>query len=118
MRWRCRLLLYYIDGLLEIVAEIESGKLPETIEVRGSSYFFSSRTADKLGFKIENTALPEKINILINYLDLTWMYSLSKGAIVLPKLNDIKTATTSGTTLVAKKDELLRLKTFLQNRGR
>ncbi|MEQ8925428.1 MAG: hypothetical protein RLO81_06410 [Fulvivirga sp.] len=115
--WQSKLLIYYLDGLLEVINELENNVIPETIEIRGSSYFFSERTAQRLGFEIQETGFSEKFNIIINYLDLFWMYSLSKGKIHFPKLKDIKTATTTGQRLKEKKPELLKLRTYLINRS-
>jgi hypothetical protein len=117
LNWQNKLLLYYIEGLLVIIDQVCDKKIPETIEIRGSSYFFSDRTAKKLGFDLEKTGTFEKINIIINYLDLIWMYSLAKGRIQFPKLNGVKTATTTGEILKGKKEELLKLRAFLQTRN-
>jgi hypothetical protein len=118
LNWQHQLLRYYLDGLLAIIEEIEEDRLPESIEVRGSSYFFSERTANKLGFETTRTGGSEKLNLLINYVDLVWMYSLAKGGIYFPRLANIKTATTTGKKLRAKKAELLRLKNYLVKRDR
>ena len=114
VNWQSTLLIYYIEGLLEIIREIENSEVPESIEIRGSSYFFSGRTAQRLGFKTKETGIFEKLNFIINYLDLVWMYSLSKGKLHFPGLKDVKTATTTGKKLKEKKDNLLRLKTYLK----
>jgi hypothetical protein len=116
VRWQNLMLHYYLEGLLAIVDEIEQKKIPETIEIRGSSYFFSSRTAQKLGFDVKTAPMAEKLNILINYLDLLWMYSLANGRFSLPKLNVIKTATTTGKRLAENRGELERMNRILSNR--
>ena len=116
LNWQHKLLLFYIDGLLEIVNEVNENKIPETIEIRGSSYFFSDRTAQKLGFELTKTGIFEKLNIIVNYIDLIWMYSLAKGGIQFPKLSGIKTATTTGAQLKGKQKELLQLRGILKNR--
>jgi len=39
-KWQQQMLKYYLDGLLEIIKELEDGDIPKSIEIRGSSYFF------------------------------------------------------------------------------
>ena len=103
---------YYIIGLLKIIEKIENKSLSENVVVRGSSYFFSDRTAKRLGFKLSKTNMFEKLNILVNYLDLLWMYSLAQGKIAFPRLNNIKTAEIKGTDLVANKAKLKALSAY------
>lgn len=114
VEFRQKMLTYYLEGLLVVIEKIENKTLAETVIVRGSSYFFSDRTASRLGFKISKTNAAEKINLVFNYLDLLWMYSLSKGKLALPNLNKIKTAEITGEELLANKNKLLDLKLFLQ----
>ena len=114
--WQKKMLRYYIEGLLKVIDKIETKELPETVEVRGSSYFFSDRTAQRLGFELSDTGFGEKFNILVNYVDLCWMYSCSKGKLSFPSIMDIKTASISGKSLLENKPRLLNLYAFL-NRG-
>ncbi len=110
--WRNRLLAYYLEGLLAVVAEIESGELRDSVIVRGSSYFFSEQTANRFGFKISHqTNSGEQINLLLNYLELAWPYSMACGRLALPDLRRIKTAEIEGAKLVQQK---LRLQVLLQ----
>ncbi|MEM1123955.1 MAG: hypothetical protein AAGJ18_26185 [Bacteroidota bacterium] len=47
-----RLLQHYFKALLVIIDRIENEGLSPEVNVVGHSYFFSDRTADKLGFKV------------------------------------------------------------------
>ena len=105
--WQKKMLLHYFDGLLAIIKKIEEKELPKTVIIKGSSYFFSERTAAKLGFEIEEAGFMEKFNLLLNYLDLMWTYSLSKGKISFPNLFKIKKASILGSALLANKEQIL-----------
>lgn len=111
--YREKMLEYYIDGLLTIINHIENKKISKTVLIRGSSYFFSPRTVERLGFKLSKTSIPERINILLNYLDLLWMYSFAHNKLVFPRLRNIRTVAISGKQLLEKKPTLLELNAFL-----
>lgn len=112
---RYQLLRYYMEGLLHIIDKIESDQLPETVVIRGSSYFFSDRSARRLGFSVRKAKFHEQINIVINYVDLTWMYSIAHGKLIFPKLNRIKTATIKGSELVQHKSQLKNILAALES---
>ena len=113
IEWRNKLLVYYLEGLLKIVDEIENNGLPGTVEIKGTSYFFSERTAKRLGFKIKAAGFTEKFNLVLNFIDLTWMYSLAYGRFMLPSLSKIKMASIGGDELVRNKEALIRIKLYL-----
>lgn len=108
------MLTYYLEGLLEVIRLLESGAVPLTVEIVGTSYFFSENTAKRLGFSLAEPSTFYKFNIYVNYLDLTWMYSLSKGKFTLPRVDNIKKATTTGAQLVERKAYILKLYERLQ----
>ena len=56
-----------------------------------------------MGFDIENPSLFYRLNLFINFMDLIWMYSLSKGKLSIPKLWNAKKASISGAKLVESK---------------
>lgn len=103
---RNRLLLYHIEGLLNLVDLIKQKSIPETVEISGTSYFFKDQTMQKIGFKLEQPTLFYRFNLFLNCIDLIWMYSLSKGTISIPKIWNAKKVTISGTNLVKSKSQL------------
>lgn len=107
-------LLY--GSLLEIVRRIEANELPDTVEIRGTSYFFSESTVKRLGFDVKAAPFLEKVNIVFNYIDLNCLYSISKDKLTFPKLNQIKTATTTGKKLLAHKMTFIKIKEFIDQR--
>lgn len=100
---RNRIMMYHLDGLLKLIQLIEDKHIPESVNIIGTSYFFSERTLDKLGFQIEKATLFYRINLFINFIDLLWMYSLSKGKFAIPAIWDAKKAKITGGALVAQK---------------
>lgn len=112
-----QILQYYLLGLLKIIELIENEELPHTVEISGSSYFFSERTAKNLGFKITNANFAEKANIMFNYADLLWMYSLANGKLRFPNLNSIKKAKISGGELIQNKAKFEQLYTYLKQKS-
>ena len=111
-----KILEYYLEGLLNIVKEMEEGIIPETITISGTSYFFSESTAKRLGFDIVPPPGFLKFNQYMNFLDLLWMYSRAKGKLTFPNLKNVKAATIKGSALRANKDYLEKLYLYLKER--
>ena len=111
---RNRILLYHLEGLLRLIQLIEEKRIPESVNIVGTSYFFNDRTLLKLGFQIEKASLLYRINLLINGIDLFWMYSLSQGKLAIPTLWDAKKASIQGNQLVQSKPKLHALYQHLQ----
>lgn len=109
MSLRHEILRYYIQGLLEIVRRIETGEVPDTVIVRGTSYFFSSRTVRSFGFETKKAPFAERLNIVMNYVDLLWMYSIAHGKLRFPNLKQIQSAEIKGAKLVEQKAQLERM---------
>ena len=105
-RWKQEMLLHYLNALLKIIELVEQGHIPPSVVVRGSSYFLSERNANRLGFTVTSTTSLEKLNISLNYIDLTWTYSLSNGRLTFPNLNNISTARITGEDLVKQKGRI------------
>ncbi|MEM8896607.1 MAG: hypothetical protein AAGC85_00815, partial [Bacteroidota bacterium] len=111
------ILKYYLEGLLQIIQEIKTGNLPDSLVISGSSYFFSERTAEKLGFTIQKADSMVYFNSAFNMLDLTWMYSYAHGRFRFPKLSAIKKASISGKDLLKQEAYIRRLKQALSDEG-
>lgn len=101
------ILLYdYLNGLLKIIEEVENGTLPESVTIKGSSYFFSESTAARFGFSIGRATIGGKLNATINYFDLIWMYSLANKKLTFPNLKRMKRATIMGIILSENKAKI------------
>jgi hypothetical protein len=101
-----RLLLFHVEGLRNIARLIEDKTIPASVTIVGTSYFFSDRSAQKMGFELINPSLFYRINLFVNIFDLTWMYSLSQGKWSLPKVWQAKKVQISGQKLVENKGQL------------
>ncbi|RED92994.1 hypothetical protein [Marinoscillum furvescens] len=113
--WRNKMLHNYLSALLKIIHQMEHEGLSNHTTIRGSSYFLSQRSGEKLGFKVSNASLLEKLNIALNYLDLIWMYSLTNGKLTFPNLRTISTVSTSGSELITRKQRIMDLVNRLES---
>ena len=101
---RNRLMMFHIEGLLNLIHLIENKSIPETVNIVGTSYFFNDRTLRKMGFEIVNPSLFYRLNLFANFIDIFWMYSLSKGKLSIPKLWNAKKASIMGIQLIENKN--------------
>ena len=103
---RNRIMIYHLEGLLRLTRLIEEKNIPASVNIIGTSYFFSERTLSNLGFQTEKATLFYRVNLFINFIDLFWMYSLSKGKLAIPAVWDAKKAKISGDALLSQKTKL------------
>ena len=106
MEMRNRLLLFQLEGLKNIIQLIEDKAVPESVTIVGTSYFFSDRTVQKIGFELIEPSLFYRINLFVNILDLVWMYSLAQGELAIPKVWQAKKVQITGQKLVEHKAQL------------
>lgn len=99
-----RLLVYHLEGLLNIIMQLENNTIPKTVSISGTSYFFNERTLNKFGFELRKPSLFYRINLFANLIDLIWMYSFSQGRFSIPKIWNAKEASISGSQLMESKD--------------
>lgn len=103
------LLGHYFKALLTIIERIENGQLSPDVTIVGHSYFFNDRTAEKFGFTISKAPMFWTINSVVQFIELTYLYSFSKGRWAFPKFWKVKRAEISGKELLTKKDMLEKL---------
>lgn len=103
---RNRLLLFQLEGLKKIIQLIEDKAVPESVNIIGTSYFFSDRTVQRIGFELIEPSLFYRVNLFVNFLDLLWMYSLAQGKWALPKVWQAKKVQITGQKLVEHKVQL------------
>ena len=103
---RNRIILYHLQGLLNIIQLIEDNRIPVSVNIIGTSYFFNVRTLNSLGFELEKATLFYRINLFINFIDIFWMYSLSKGKVAVPAVWNAQKATITGGNLIDQKTKL------------
>jgi hypothetical protein len=104
-----RILMFHLEGLLKIIQGIENKEIPESVSIVGTSYFFNDRTIQKLGFETKTPSVLYRINLLANFIDLFWMYSLAQGKLSVPKVWSAKKAGISGAKLLENKTKIIEL---------
>ncbi len=110
-----KMLIYYLEGLLNLISEIEKGKLSMDVNIEGASYFFSKNTVRRLGFTVVKPKIVQRIKTTVNFFDLFWMYSYAKGKIVVPNVLLINRASINGKDLLNQKNYIETLLIRLRN---
>ena len=119
LRWRDRgataarrILISYLEGLLDIADCVARGELPGSIRITGTSYFFREASARRLGFALESPSLRLRANLLLHLFDLTLLYSFARGRWALPPVWRTHNAVISGSELLERRssiDAMIRL---------
>lgn len=94
---------HFLQGFVRIAEEIEAGKLSPNVQIEGTSYFFSEQTAKRLGFTLTTPSPAYRFNLLINFVDLIWMYSFAQGKLAFPQVLKARKAVISGQHLLEQK---------------
>ena len=103
------LLVHYFKALVTIIERIENNELSPEVEIVGHSYFFSDRTAEKLGFTVSEAGFFWIVNSSLQFIELTYLYSFSQGKWVMPKFWKVRRAAITGSDLVKKKEVIVAL---------
>jgi hypothetical protein len=111
-----QVMVWYLEGFLDVATRIERGEIPDSIEVTGTSWFFRADTARRLGFEIRPAGYRLRFNLFLNALDLWLTYSFTRGRFALPDLPAVKQAVIRGDELVRRKGQIARLCETLSRR--
>lgn len=112
-----RVMVWYLEGFLDIAARVERGEIAGGVEVTGTSWFFREETARRLGFEIRPAGFRLRFNLFLNALDLWLTYSFTRGRIALPDLLAVKQAVIRGDELLRRRPQLVRLCAMLRRRA-
>lgn len=122
MRWRDRgskarrmTLELYLEGMLGLIHDVESGHVPQAALITGTSYFFSTRQAHRLGFRVEES-WRLAFGGLMTYPAHFLTYSFAKGHWAFPNVLNAKRASISGAGLIQQKGKFEALLNRLQNK--
>jgi hypothetical protein len=117
IKWRNKMLQYYIEGLSKIVVKIKNGEIAETSKIKGTSHFLENSIIRKIGFTIVEPEPIDKVGFFLDYLDLVWMNSLSKGKIQFPEFSSLKKIEISGKQLMKSESKLNEYKEYFNNKA-
>ena len=84
------------------------------MKVRGTSYIINKRTAEKIGFKVIETNMLQKIILIYNYFNVMVSNSIAKNKLAFPKLSNTKTFEADIGQLLAKRDYIETLSNTLK----
>jgi len=101
----------YLEGLLSF---IEKHKNDNQIKINGTSYIINERTAEKIGFKIIETDILQKVIITYNYFNILISNSIAKNKLSFPNLYKTKTFEAEINQLVERKEYIERLNKSLK----
>lgn len=85
-------LAYLAEGMLDICAHIEDGRISRDTEIRGCIYFLDRATLRRFGFRTRNLTLFEQAMFSLNYLELCMLLSISRKRPCRVKIKDVKIA--------------------------
>jgi hypothetical protein len=101
-----RVMVLYLEGLLEIARGVEAGRIPWTVEIAGASYFFSDARARSLGFELKPASWRLRLNLVANFLDLFLQYSFTHGRLAIPRIWNIRQAVVRAADLWARRGSI------------
>lgn len=111
-------MLLILQGLLSICDEVAEGRLSAQNEITATSYFFSNRSVEKLGFTLKSGSFEVKLNLALVYLSLVLRLSFIKGRWCLPDLKRIRCIHTTAGELLQQRSRIAKMFEHLQRKNR
>ncbi len=110
-------LLYHLaEGLHNLCAEIECGKIAPETKIRANLYYFSSATVAKFGFTSRRPNLFEWLVFSLNYIELCIMLSISYGKLTRVRFENLKVIEGVANQLALYKHEYKRIAERIRKR--
>lgn len=91
-------------GLLAFCDDVERGKYPRDLVLRGTTYYFSDATLAKFGFKTRPLRFLEAVFFSFNYLELCLLHSLSKRRLTIVNTDSVRIAYCKAEDLLQHKE--------------
>ena len=111
-----KLTVQLLQGLLVICDDIADGKFKDDTPISATSYFFSDRSAVKLGFISASVEPIERLNLLLSSISLAIRLSISKGRLSWPNVKHIRHIHTTAGKLVEQRATIVRLLRHLNSK--
>ena len=105
-------LIYFLDGLIKFIDNLSENS-NESLTIEGTSYFFSEKTARKLGFEVAKAGFDQVFILTFNFLPLMFSYSFTQGKWSFPKLGNMKQVSISSGDLILQRAKIMRLREVL-----
>lgn len=110
-------LLYHLaEGLHNLCAEIECGKIAPETKIRANLYYFSNATVAKFGFTSRRPNLFEWLVFSLNYIELCIMLSISYGKLTRVRFENLKVIEGVANQLALYKHEYKRIAERIRKR--
>jgi len=112
-----RAMQFILQGLLRICDEVAEGRLSAQNKITATSYFFSNRSVEKLGFTLNSGSFEMKLNLALVYLSLVLRLSFIKGRWCLPDLKRIRCIHITAGELMQQRSRIAKMLDHLQSKN-
>lgn len=103
---RKKIMEYIVSGLLNLINEIETGKISSKKIIRGNPYFFKPSSFERYGFKARKLKIGELIFFYLNFIELCFLQSIRNKRISIINAAMVKMIEIKPIELLKHKEEL------------